>query len=249
MLWDGRPFLGRSKTWRGLAAAVLLAACAALVMGLSWRLGALAAASAMAGDCFSSFVKRRFRLEPKARGAGVATVKIQFIAYGWLGLMAGIGGLMQVNLAQEVVPNALIGRELDVLAAAVLGGARRRRVWRGHGRGHRLFWRASDPRFARDDDLSERARGISHPRQRYFGLSGFPGRNRPRRHPRHSVPMLVFAVAAILWHVLLARTRHGFAVAMIGSNPRASEYSGIPVGVRSLWSTPFRESCARWRAS
>src|SRR5271167_1260816 len=43
------------------------------------------------------------------------------------------------------------------------------------------------------------------------------------------VPMLVFAVAAILWHVLLARTRHGFSVAMIGSNPRASEYSGIPV--------------------
>ena len=43
------------------------------------------------------------------------------------------------------------------------------------------------------------------------------------------VPMLVFAVAAILWHVLLARTRHGFAVAMIGSNPRASEYSGIPI--------------------
>jgi simple sugar transport system permease protein len=59
-----------------------------------------------------------------ARRAGVATVKIQFIAYGWLGLMAGIGGLMQVNLSQEVVPNALIGRELDVLAAVVLGGAR-----------------------------------------------------------------------------------------------------------------------------
>ncbi|WP_445682366.1 ABC transporter permease [Radicibacter daui] len=59
-----------------------------------------------------------------ARRAGVATVKIQFIAYGWMGLMAGIGGLMQVNIAQEVVPNALIGRELDVLAAVVLGGAR-----------------------------------------------------------------------------------------------------------------------------
>jgi simple sugar transport system permease protein len=59
-----------------------------------------------------------------ARRAGVATAKMQFIAYGWMGLMAGIGGLMQVNLAQEVVPNALIGRELDVLAAVVLGGAR-----------------------------------------------------------------------------------------------------------------------------
>jgi simple sugar transport system permease protein len=41
--------------------------------------------------------------------------------------------------------------------------------------------------------------------------------------------MLVFTAAAILWHVLLARTRHGFSVAMIGSNPRASEYSGIHV--------------------
>ena len=31
---------------------------------------------------------------------------------------------MQVNIVEEVVPNALIGRELDVLAAVVLGGAR-----------------------------------------------------------------------------------------------------------------------------
>jgi simple sugar transport system permease protein len=59
-----------------------------------------------------------------ARRAGVATTPMQFIAYGWMGLMAGIGGLMQVNIVQEIVPNALIGRELDVLAAVVLGGAR-----------------------------------------------------------------------------------------------------------------------------
>jgi simple sugar transport system permease protein len=43
------------------------------------------------------------------------------------------------------------------------------------------------------------------------------------------VPMMLFVGAAIMWHVLLAQTRHGFSVAMIGSNPRASEYSGIPV--------------------
>ncbi len=49
---------------------------------------------------------------------------MQFIAFGWLGLMAGIAGLMQAHYAQEVVPNALYGRELDVLAAVVLGGAR-----------------------------------------------------------------------------------------------------------------------------
>jgi len=43
------------------------------------------------------------------------------------------------------------------------------------------------------------------------------------------VPMLLFVAAAIFWHVLLSRTRHGFAVAMIGSNPKASGYSGIAV--------------------
>jgi simple sugar transport system permease protein len=59
-----------------------------------------------------------------ASRAGVDVAAMQFIAFGWMGLMAGIGGLMQVNIAQEVVPNALIGRELDVLAAVVLGGAR-----------------------------------------------------------------------------------------------------------------------------
>jgi simple sugar transport system permease protein len=59
-----------------------------------------------------------------AARAGISVRSMQFIAFGWMGLMAGIGGLMQVNITQEVVPNALIGRELDVLAAVVLGGAR-----------------------------------------------------------------------------------------------------------------------------
>lgn len=59
-----------------------------------------------------------------ARRAGVNIALMQFIAFGWMGAMAGIGGLMQVNIVQEVVPNALVGRELDVLAAVVLGGAR-----------------------------------------------------------------------------------------------------------------------------
>jgi simple sugar transport system permease protein len=59
-----------------------------------------------------------------ARRLGINIAAMHFIAYGWLGLMAGIGGLVQVHYAQEVVPNALVGRELDVLAAVVLGGAR-----------------------------------------------------------------------------------------------------------------------------
>ena len=43
--------------------------------------------------------------------------------YGYSGVTAGIAGLVQAHRVEEVVPNALIGRELDVLAAVVLGGA------------------------------------------------------------------------------------------------------------------------------
>lgn len=59
-----------------------------------------------------------------ARRAGVNVWLMQCLAFGWMGLMAGIGGFMQVNITQEIVPNALYGRELAVLAAVVLGGAR-----------------------------------------------------------------------------------------------------------------------------
>ncbi len=59
-----------------------------------------------------------------ARRFGISVAAMQFIAFGWLGLMAGIGGLVQAHYAQEGVPKALYGRELDVLAAVVLGGAR-----------------------------------------------------------------------------------------------------------------------------
>lgn len=59
-----------------------------------------------------------------ARRIGVSLGAMHYLAFGWLGLMAGVAGLMQAHYAQEVVPNALYGRELDVLAAVVLGGAR-----------------------------------------------------------------------------------------------------------------------------
>jgi len=59
-----------------------------------------------------------------ARRIGVNIAGMHFLAYGWLGMCAGLAGLMAAHRAQEVVPNALIGTELDVLAAVVLGGAR-----------------------------------------------------------------------------------------------------------------------------
>ncbi|WP_245999043.1 ABC transporter permease [Paracoccus methylarcula] len=56
-----------------------------------------------------------------ARRLGINIGAMHYLAYGWLGACAGIAGLMQAHHAQEVVPNALYGRELEVLAAVVLG--------------------------------------------------------------------------------------------------------------------------------
>ncbi len=59
-----------------------------------------------------------------AKRLGINIGGMHYLAYGWLGMCAGIAGLMQAHYAQEIVPNALNGRELEVLAAVVLGGAR-----------------------------------------------------------------------------------------------------------------------------
>lgn len=58
-----------------------------------------------------------------ARRIGIRVSLIYLFAYGYLGAAAAIGGMLQAYRMSEVVPNALVGGELDVLAAAVLGGA------------------------------------------------------------------------------------------------------------------------------
>ncbi len=40
-------------------------------------------------------------------------------------------------------------------------------------------------------------------------------------------PLLVFAACVLAWHVVMARTRLGFATRMIGSNIEATRYSGV----------------------
>ncbi|HUI94755.1 MAG TPA: CDP-archaeol synthase [Xanthobacteraceae bacterium] len=69
--FDGRPLLGGSKTVRGIVAAVLATTAVAPLIGLSTGVGAVVGASAMAGDAFSSFVKRRLGLPPSSRATGL----------------------------------------------------------------------------------------------------------------------------------------------------------------------------------
>jgi simple sugar transport system permease protein len=58
-----------------------------------------------------------------ARRAGINILRLQMFVYSFMGLMAGIAGVVQALLVQTVAPNSLVGKELDVIAAVVLGGA------------------------------------------------------------------------------------------------------------------------------
>jgi CDP-2,3-bis-(O-geranylgeranyl)-sn-glycerol synthase len=69
--FDGRPVFGASKTLRGIVFAVLATAAAGALFGPDWRIGAVAGATAMAGDLSSSFLKRRLALPPSSRATGV----------------------------------------------------------------------------------------------------------------------------------------------------------------------------------
>ncbi len=58
-----------------------------------------------------------------ARRVGFGTARLNLLVYGYMGLVAGLASLVQAQYTQSVSPTALVGRELEVVAAAVLGGA------------------------------------------------------------------------------------------------------------------------------
>ncbi len=58
-----------------------------------------------------------------AKRVGIKVFRLNLLVYGYMGFIAGMASLIQAQDAQSVSPNALVGRELDVLAAVVLGGA------------------------------------------------------------------------------------------------------------------------------
>jgi CDP-archaeol synthase len=68
---DGQPIFGPSKTIRGVVVSVLATSISAALMGLGWEVGTLISAFAMAGDVFSSFVKRRLHLASSSMAIGL----------------------------------------------------------------------------------------------------------------------------------------------------------------------------------
>ncbi|HDI3337539.1 TPA: ABC transporter permease [Klebsiella pneumoniae] len=53
---------------------------------------------------------------------GLNLLRLHFYVYGYMGILAGIAAVVQAQITQSVAPTSLMGFELTVLAAVVLGG-------------------------------------------------------------------------------------------------------------------------------
>lgn len=69
--YDGQRLLGPTKTLRGVAAGIAAAVLGAPLLGLPTVVGWLVGGGAVLGDLLSSFLKRRLRMAPSSRAAGL----------------------------------------------------------------------------------------------------------------------------------------------------------------------------------
>lgn len=78
-LSDGHRLFGRSKTWRGLLASVIVVSIVAILLGFNPIMGGLFALLTMLGDLFASFCKRRLGKTESSRARGFDTVPESFL--------------------------------------------------------------------------------------------------------------------------------------------------------------------------
>ncbi len=73
-LANGTELLGHSKTWRGLISAMFCTGILAVFFRIDPLIGTLFGILSMAGDCISSFIKRRLKYRSSSRSRGLDTV-------------------------------------------------------------------------------------------------------------------------------------------------------------------------------
>lgn len=108
LFYDHRPWLGSSKTWRGLLAAIAVTSLMAPLFGLSAPQGALFGLLAMLGDLLSSFTKRRIGLAPSTSVPVLDQLLEALLPLGamrpvfaasWLEILAAALAFMLIDLA------------------------------------------------------------------------------------------------------------------------------------------------------
>lgn len=58
-----------------------------------------------------------------SRRVGLPVFRLRLFVYGYMGFIAGIGAVVHALQVQTVAPNAIVGKELTVIAAVLVGGA------------------------------------------------------------------------------------------------------------------------------
>jgi CDP-diglyceride synthetase len=110
---DGRPLLGPAKTFRGVIVSLMATPLAASLLGLPWQLGALVGALAIAGDLFSSFVKRRMGLPSSGMAIGLDQIPESlfplfaariFVPVGLLDVVVGVA----IFFAGEIILSRIL---------------------------------------------------------------------------------------------------------------------------------------------
>jgi len=61
--------------------------------------------------------------EVSAERAGYNVKKVKFLLYSTVGAVSGFIGMIRVCMARQSVPKALVGREMTIIPAVILGGA------------------------------------------------------------------------------------------------------------------------------
>jgi simple sugar transport system permease protein len=61
--------------------------------------------------------------ETAAERMGINTLRTRLFVFGFVGLLSGVAAVVHLSIVQSVVPNIIVGKELEVIAAVVLGGA------------------------------------------------------------------------------------------------------------------------------
>jgi hypothetical protein len=113
--FDGGPVFGHSKTVRGLLIGVSLPTLLAIAMQHPAWHGAVIGLAAMIGDLFSSFCKRRLRLQPSSQAWGLDQIPEvllpAWIARPWFDLSAvDVAVIVVVFFVLEVLLSKLLYR-------------------------------------------------------------------------------------------------------------------------------------------
>lgn len=94
--FDGWPLFGSSKTVRGVVLSILVTAAGGALLGLGWSVGAIIGTLSMAGDLFSSFLKRRMKLPPSSRATGLDQVPESLLP------LLACQGMLELTLTEVV---------------------------------------------------------------------------------------------------------------------------------------------------